>query len=311
MDQKPVNYALQFAMLIGFMGIAMMLCAFLVTGVGMAVMHVPALQVPKELNKPEYINLSRILNTVSALLIFLVPTWVVARRLDKNAFRWIGFNAFISPKQVMLILALTVPCILLSGALGDLNEWIPLPKNLYTKARELENTYKEAMMGMALMKTFTDYVVAIVVIAVAPAIFEEVLFRGGFQQILIGWTKNKWAGIILTSIIFSAIHFSYFGFLPRFALGMVLGLIFQYSKNIWLNILLHFLNNALVVTQLYFLTLKGKPIDKAMDDNVPMWWGLIALVILVVLFRLFKKESDQVQEEKIQIEQMGPEIVSS
>jgi membrane protease YdiL (CAAX protease family) len=60
-------------------------------------------------------------------------------------------------------------------------------------------------------------------LAAAPALFEEVLFRGGFQQVFVGWTKNKWAGIIITSILFSAIHFSYFGFLPRLALGIGIG----------------------------------------------------------------------------------------
>jgi membrane protease YdiL (CAAX protease family) len=138
------------------------------------------------------------------------------------------------------------------------------------------------------------------VLAAAPAVFEEVLFRGGFQQVFVGWTKNKWAGIIITSLLFSAIHFSYFGFLPRVALGMVLGLIFYYSKNIWLNIILHFLNNAFVVTQLYLLSRQGKPIEKTIDETMPIWWGAIGLMLLVVFFRAFRQQSEKVlvAEEK-------------
>jgi uncharacterized protein len=132
-----------------------------------------------------------------------------------------------------------------------LNEKIPLPAALYAKAKAMEDEYKASMLAMANMKTLSDYLLALLVLAAAPALCEEVLFRGGFQQVFIGWTRNKWAGIIITSIVFSAFHFSFFGFLPRLALGMVLGLIFFYSKNIWLNMLLHFLNNAMVVTQLY------------------------------------------------------------
>lgn len=147
------------------------------------------------------------------------------------------------------------------------------------------------------------------VMALAPAIFEEVLFRGAFQKVFTGWTKNAWAGIIITSIIFSAIHFSYFGFLPRIALGIILGLIFYYTNNLWLSILLHFLNNGFVVTQLYILTKQGKPIEKVMDETMPLWWGFIAFALLFVLFRLLQTESKLLKKESPVIDQkIVPEI---
>ena len=73
---------------------------------------------------------------------------------------------------------------------------------------------------------------------------------------------------------------------------MVLGLIFFYSKNIWLNIALHFLNNAFVVTQLYIVSRQGKSIEKTIDESMPIWWGAIALVLLIIFFKSFKQESD-------------------
>lgn len=123
--------------------------------------------------------------------------------------------------------------------------------------------------------------------------------------------KSKWTGIIITSILFSAIHFSYFGFLPRVVLGLVLGLIFYYSKNIWLNILLHFLNNALVVTQLYIVGKQGKSIEKAVDENVPIWWGAFALVVVIILLRSFKKESNRVLAVKQIAIHSSPENILS
>jgi membrane protease YdiL (CAAX protease family) len=193
----------------------------------------------------------------------------------------------------------------LSGSLGMLNQQIPLSEGLLKQAQQLENTYKNAMMNMAHMTNFIDYLLAMLVMALAPAIFEEVLFRGSFQQVFVGWTKNAWAGIIITSILFSAIHFSFFGFLPRIALGLILGLIFFYTNNLWLSILLHFLNNGFVVTQLYILTAQGKSIDKVMDETMPIWWGIIALVILVVLFRLLITETALFKKE---IPETIPEI---
>lgn len=301
MDQKSsINYPLQFAILLGMLGIFIILSTVLVSLLGSSMLHVPLKQVMTAMNRPENADVSRFLNTTASLLAFLLPALILARIISKRPFAQLGFNTAISSRQVFLVVVITFASMVLSGALGELNERIPIPAKWWAKARALEDTYKVAMMAMAQMKNGADYLLSLIVLAAAPAVFEEVLFRGGFQQVFIGWTKNKWAGIIITSLLFSAIHFSYFGFLPRLALGIVLGLIFYYSKNIWLNILLHFLNNAFVVTQLYILSRQGKPIEKAIDETMPIWWGAIGLVLLVVFFRVFIQQSEKVlaMEEK-------------
>lgn len=296
MNQKqPVSYLLQFVFLLGLMGVMMLLSAFLIPLIGSQLMHVPYLKVLPLLNQPEYANLSRLLNTIGAFLIFFVPSLVLAKVINPKPFTQLGFQRNASMQQVMLVLIITFVSIIFGSTLGQLNEWIPLPASLHAKAKELEETYKASMMSMANMKNGTEYMLTVLVLAAAPALFEEVLFRGGFQQVFVGMTGSKWSGIIITSIVFSMVHFSYFGFLPRFALGIVLGLIFYHSQNLWLSVLLHFCNNALVVTQLYITTQQGKPIEKAMNETLPVSWGIGALVLLVLLIRSFRKESERVR----------------
>ena len=312
MNEKPtVNYPSQFAFLLGLMGVFMVLSAFLVPFVGSMLLHVPFLQVIKDINLPQNANISRLLNTMASFFVFLLPVLILARVMGKKPFAQIGFSTTINSRQFLLVIVITFASMVLSGALGELNERIPIPTKWFIKAKALEDAYKTSMMAMANMKTTTDYLLSLLVLAAAPALFEEVLFRGGFQQIFIGWTKSKWCGIIITSILFIAIHFSYFGFLPRVALGIVLGLIFFQSKNIWLNILLHFLNNAFVVTQLYIVFRQGKSIDKTMDESMPIGWGIIAIVGLVFLFRSFRKESDRLLVEKEQTIYSSPENIIS
>jgi uncharacterized protein len=293
-QRSTIDYPSQFAILLLLLGLFLVLTAFLVPFMGSIILHVPFLQVLPAMNMPENANVSRLLNTVASMLAFLLPALILARVLSKQPFTQLGFSTAISNKQLLLIVIITLASMILSGALGELNEKIPIPAKWFAKAKALEDTYKAAMLPMAYMKTTGDYILALLVLAAAPAIFEEVLFRGGFQQIFIGWTKSKWTGILITGILFSAIHFSYFGFLPRLALGIVLGLIFFYSKNIWLNIALHFLNNAFVVTQLYIVSRQGKSIEKTLDESMPIWWGALAVVFLIIFFRHFKKESDRV-----------------
>ncbi|MDP1764786.1 MAG: CPBP family intramembrane metalloprotease [Sediminibacterium sp.] len=293
-QRSTINYPLQFAFLLGLMGVFIVLTAFLVPFIGSLWMQVPFMQVTDRLNRPENIHISRALNTLASLMVFLLPALFLARILSKQPFTQLGFNTAISRKQVFWICLILFAGIMLSGALGELNEKMPIPAKWYVKARALEEAYKAAMLSMATMKTPLDYVLTLGVLAAAPALFEEVLFRSGFQQVFIGWTNNKWAGILIASIVFSSFHFSYFGFLPRVALGVLLGLIFYYSKNIWLSIFLHFLNNAFVVTQLYIASGMGKSLSKTMDERIPFWWGIIAVLLLFVFFRSFKKESDLV-----------------
>jgi membrane protease YdiL (CAAX protease family) len=190
----------------------------------------------------------------------------------------------------VLIMLAALPLV---GALAELNKMIPLSPAWEAKFKGMEDSYEEQVKVLSKISGVGEYFLSILIMAIAPAIFEETLFRGGLQNLLHRVTKNPWIAIGVTSLIFSAIHFSFYGFIPRFALGVVLGLLFYYSGSLWLPIIGHCFNNALVVSQIYYLTLKGKPIEEAMNESYPLWWGLIAMVVIVALFRIFRKNAAQ------------------
>ncbi len=290
-----MGYGSQFGLLLAFLGVSLILGSFLVGLIASQLFHVPILQAGNELLKSENVQVTRLLNTVATAISFFLPALIVAKMSSTTPMKSLGFNQTFSFKQIGLVLFITFGGLFLSGSLAALNEIIPMSASFIKKARELEATYQAAMLSMATMKNFSDYFIALLVIGLTPAIFEEVLFRGSMQTILIGWCRNPWLGIVFTSIIFSAIHGSYFGFLPRIGLGIILGLVYYLSKNLWLSILMHFLNNAVVVTQIYYLTKMGKPIKEAMEESMPIWVGAIAIIGLVIVFRLFNQVSKQVQ----------------
>ena len=296
MSQKPLlGYGSQFGLLLALLGVSLILGSLLIGFIASQIFNVPLLQAGNELLNPKNVQMARLLNTAATAISFFLPALIVAKMSSKNSFESLGFNRAISFKQIILVLFITLGGMFLSGSLAALNEIIPMPASFLKKARELEATYQSAMLTMATMKNFGDYLLTLLVIGLAPAIFEEVLFRGSMQTILIGWFKSPWIGIIFTAIIFSAIHGSYFGFLPRIGLGIVLGLVYYFSKNLWLSIAMHFLNNAVVVTQIYYLTKMGKPIKNAMDESMPIWFGALAIIGLLIIFRLFQQTAQQVQ----------------
>ena len=120
------------------------------------------------------------------------------------------------------------------------------------------------------------------------------------------WLKGPWIAIILTAFIFSIIHISYYGFLVRFALGIILGLVFYYSGSLWLSIIFHFLYNGIQVTALYLLNKPGVKETKDIEENFPIWAGAIALVLIIYAFIKFREASLLKQQEYVLPEEEDP-----
>ncbi|MFY8126902.1 MAG: CPBP family intramembrane glutamic endopeptidase [Chitinophagaceae bacterium] len=297
--QNPkIDYGAQLGIFFGLVGGAFILAAiaqaiFMFTVVDMKTFLSTgsADNLKSELFTPKNRNVLLTMQVVSTFFMFFIPALVYAKIVHGKPFEYLGLKMKSNKMQVGLVVLLAFIGLALSGALGELNELIPISKGLEKKFRAMEAEYQSTVLAIATIKNFGDYLVALAVIAILPAFFEELLFRGVMQQLLEQWTNNGWLAVILTGIIFSAIHLSYYGFLPRLGLGIVLGLIFFYTRNMWLNVLLHFLNNAVAVTALYYSNVKGLNPEKVLDEKFPIWIGAIALVIVVYLLQQLYKVS--------------------
>lgn len=133
--------------------------------------------------------------------------------------------------------------------------------------------------------------VGVVVIAIVPAVSEELVFRGVIQKNLVRWFSPH-VGVWLGAAIFSAIHFQFFGFVPRFVLGLVLGYLYLWSGNILVSMAAHFTQNAFQLLILY-LTQHGQfgwGFDPDSNDALPV--GLVipsALLTAGLLYLLHQR----------------------
>ena len=150
-----------------------------------------------------------------------------------------------------------------------------------------------------------DWTVSIVVIAILPAICEEIFFRGVLQRTLIKATNSVGAAIALSAIFFSLMHFDIAGLLPRIVLGVMLGLIFYYSGNLWLSILAHAVNNAAVVIMLGVTTDANNTIEKQLSqsaENPGPWLPIASLLLCIYIVYRFKAwntlTKSNIEEEK-------------
>jgi len=234
-------------------------------------------------NNRNAINLLKWLQAGSSLIFFLLPAFLYAVFTFRDKyFYFLGFRK----AERTSMYGLGILCILVAFPfvfwLGELNQKIPLPEWM-TGAETETMKLLEAMLKV---NHPMDIVINVFIIAVLPAICEELCFRGALQRILIHCTKSPWAGIIITAILFSALHLQFQGFLPRMFLGIVLGALYWYSGSLWTSILAHFVNNAVQV-----IAVSYAPQYVSENPTMPVFAGLASGIIVFIILWVYARLS--------------------
>ncbi len=300
-NSKNISYPSQLAIFLGLICAGIFFGSILSIGIWTMMTHRPMLMIETDMMKPEFYNAIMAMQVVSTFFIFFVPVYFFAVICYRNPNKYLGYNFHFNSKQVILLIGILILTFPLSGALANLNKILPIPEHWAMKFKAMEAAREAQEAALIQITSFSKYIISLFVIAFLPAFVEETFFRGGMQNFLTRWFKEPWVAIILTSVIFSLIHLSYYGFLVRFALGMVLGLIFYYSRSLWLNILFHFLFNGIQVTILYVMTINGIKDKKDIESNFPLWIGVIALVLILYLFKIFKRRSEIERAKHVEV----------
>lgn len=234
-------------------------------------------------SKPELISTMKWIQGLSSVLIFFLPAYIYARiTFTGRPLYFLGLRN--AEKNAMYGLAIL--CILLAFPfviwLGEINQKIPLPEWMTA----LEKDTAKQMEALLKVNQPIDILVNMVIIAVLPAICEEICFRGALQRILIHCTRNAWVGIIVTAILFSALHLQFQGFLPRMFLGIVLGAMYWYSGSLWTSILAHFVNNGVQVIAVSFA-----PKYVSENPSIPALAGLGSAVVVFAILWIYARLS--------------------
>ena len=243
-------------------------------------------------NAPAFI---RGLQVVQFISLFLLPSFLCAYLFSENSRKFLGLKP---PTHVLYwitgiaIMLLALP---LANFLGVLNQQLPLPKSIDDWMKTTEAEAAKATFALLSHHTVKDLCLNLVFVAGLAAVGEELLFRGMVQRVLIKAFKSPWAGIIISAILFSAIHMQFLGFLPRLLLGVLLGAIYWYSGSLYAAMLAHFIYDAFVITVAFFMPETLKESSKPFDGNmVALAAGAIfSLAIITYLLQWMKGRSTQ------------------
>jgi len=199
------------------------------------------------------IYVSSVLQSVFAIAL---PAYLVVALTDARPVRYlkIGNNGRMMRKIVFAVMIFCVSY-LFASFLAQWNNGLELPESMSGIEQMMRSMEDAAMETTGLLlsgNTPGDLILNLVIVAGLAAVSEELFFRGALQQFLLEKFRNGHTAVWLTALLFSMVHFQFYGFLPRLVLGALLGYLFFYTQNLWIPVIFHFINNATVIVLHYF-----------------------------------------------------------
>ena len=290
-ESKPSNQLIFSLLVILICGLAaMILCValgWLFYGVNPSQLET----VMQDLSNPDTISLLKFFQIFQAIGVFIIPPFIIAWFLDPDPV--LVLKCLKRPEIRSLLFVVTIIFISnpLINWLTELNSKLSLPGWLHGLEIWMQNTENQANKITTAFLSDTSIkllVLNLVMVAILPAIGEELLFRGIVQQLFKKITRNSHSAIWISAAIFSAIHLQFFGFLPRLLLGAMFGYMLEWSGTLWLPIMAHFTNNAIAVIAYYLMNkeLIGNGIEKTgTSSDGSSFMVIVSVFFLFILFR--------------------------
>lgn len=239
------------------------------------------------------IKIYKLVQIILSIFLFILPPFIFSRLRDGD-IRFLQLHKGIGILPIGLTLLFTLSYFPLLNLVMEWNQSIALPealKDIEIWMRAMEDKAAGLTEIFLAMETPLDLAVNLFMVAIIPAIGEEMVFRGVLQQLLKDWLKNAHVAIFISAAIFSAFHFQFFGFFPRMLIGIFLGYLFYWSGNLWYPIIGHLFNNGLQVVLVYAGYISAEPTSTEEMTITTITAGTI--VLAMVGFAFYKHFEDK------------------
>lgn len=188
-------------------------------------------------------------------------------------------------RHVVIVLGGTLPLSLCVSAWSEPIQWGWKYVKQVVPALEI----LDGMNAMEMVKEMaqsTSLPIMLLIVALMPAIGEELVFRGAMGRVLIE-CLGIWAGVILTSILFGCVHVHPVHALSVIPLGLAMHVIYLWTRSFWMPMLLHFLNNswASILLQSGMDEAEVPGIKLSLINCVQMGSAVIAVIFLTIALR--------------------------
>jgi membrane protease YdiL (CAAX protease family) len=242
---------------------------------------------------------------IQTAAVFLLPPLCVAYLWAQEPMKWLKVETFqtfkVSSMAVMLMLV-ALPAI---NLLGDLNQQMSLPAFLEPLEQWMKTSEESAKVlteQFLNVTTFGGLIINILLMALLPAVAEELTFRGVMMSLFKARSERREVkgegiphiAIWVTAILFSAIHMQFYGFVPRMLMGALFGYMLAWTGSLWVPILMHFTNNAMAVLLYFVAAREGWDIEKvdAIGTDDTLWLGVVSIILTIAGIYTFRRRTE-------------------
>lgn len=249
------------------------------------------------------LQLLKYFQLILSIGLFLVPPLIFHYLFRTESRNYLKTNIVPSGLSFLIAVFAMLVAVPMINLLAELNSYLDLPQSfeaIETWMKERETEAGDLTQRFLKVNTFSGFLFNLLLIAIIPAIGEELLFRGVIQQIFTEWTKNAHIGVILAAVLFSAFHFQFYGFLPRMLMGIYFGYLVLWSGSIWLAVAAHFINNASAVLLYYFYgeEIVTEEIDTFGTSQESIIFAMISAIffsaLLIALYKHEKRKTESI-----------------
>ncbi len=214
----------------------------------------------------QVIKLSLIVQGISSVAMFILPSLLFAYLTHPKPLQYTGI---VMPKKALHLVLAVLMILGAMPVLEQLQAWIGLLN--FSAASKESQAHSEAMMKAYLtMPTVADFMRTFLVMAIIPAIGEELFFRGILTRFLYKRTHSILFSILFTSVIFAYIHSNIFGMLSIALAGAILATIYYLTGSLWCSILAHMAFNGTQVILAYMAKTNTAVERFANADHIPV-----------------------------------------
>lgn len=263
--------------------IILLIAGLFISGIDFSVLDKPAASL--SISDIAFMKYLLIVQDISLLVI---PSIIILKLLKpESEAKLTGFR-IPQAKEIFLVVILAFCLFPITSFTGQINSAMHLPDWLSGVEQWMirqEDKSDNLIESLIAAKTFPVMILNLFLIAVLPAVGEELIFRGVFQKIFYNLLRSGHLAIWFSAILFSALHFQFFGFIPRLILGLVFGYLFFWSGSLWMPVIAHFVNNAFPVL-LSYIQDNG---HLKTQNEFPLWQQAVTMLLsvaitLVILF---------------------------
>lgn len=248
------------------------------------------------------VSVARIATMVGQFVLLLLPTLLLVKAqhgMFARALRWR------IPTATEVFLSFLGMIALLQAAEGYMyfQDKIPLPESVIPLVEMLKKMIEETYRMLVVSQSIPELLFVIVVVALTPAICEEIFFRGLIQKNFSLGT-NAVRGFVITGIIFGLYHFNPFQAVPLMALGIYFSFLQYRSQTLIVPMIAHFVNNtfSVVAAYVYGFDQSGVPsLLMSEGEGVPATTVLGTTILFIVIFsvvvRMYIRATEHLQTE--------------